>query len=81
MNPAEIAMLLNALARVGVAWSEWGKLVDYARREKREVTAQDVERLAFEARASLDRLHEATRHRPAQSRVVLTSRDDLDNAD
>lgn len=58
MSGAEIAAVLNAITRIGIAWSEYGALIDRARSEGREVTAEDVADLGKRARLSLDKLNQ-----------------------
>lgn len=58
MTGTEIAAVLNAITRIGIAWSEYGALIDRARAEGREVTAADVADLGKRARVSLDKLNQ-----------------------
>jgi hypothetical protein len=57
MNAAGIAAVLNAIARLGIAWQEYGALIDRARSEGREVSAEDVTDLGRRARIGLDKLN------------------------
>lgn len=58
MTGTEIAAVLNAITRIGIAWTEYGALIDRARAEGREVTAADVADLGKRARVSLDKLNQ-----------------------
>lgn len=57
MSAAEIAAVLNAITRLGIAWQEYGVLIDRARAEGRAVSAEDVADLGKRARLSLDKLN------------------------
>ena len=57
MTGGEIAALLNGIMRIGIAWQEYGALIDRARADGREVTAEDVADLGKRARLSLDKLN------------------------
>jgi hypothetical protein len=59
MNVGEIAALLNGIMRLGIAWQEYGALMDRARAEGRQVNAEDVADLGRRARVAIDGLHAA----------------------
>lgn len=59
LTAAEIVALLNGITRMGIAWQEYGLLIDRARAEGREVTIEDVANMGRRARAALDDLLKA----------------------
>jgi hypothetical protein len=59
MTPVEIAALLNGVMKLGIAWAEYGALIDRARRQGREVTPEDVADLGRRARVALNGLGDA----------------------
>jgi len=56
VTAVEIVAVLNGITRLGIAWQEYGLLIDKARQEGREVTIADVKDLGRRARVALDDL-------------------------
>lgn len=59
VTAVEIVAVLNGITRMGIAWQEYGALIDRARVEGREVTLADVKALGDRARSALDDLLDA----------------------